>query len=412
MQYKLNPSGSFNGLLSCSRITSFIILSLFCIAAQAQTTSAEFASAQEAIDWACTNKTTAANITHIVITGNNNKVDLLKLKTLNNNSGSGLFRSLESIELSAQKDTLPQSCFYANYTGTQWLKSFSAPNITGVGSWAFRFCSALSTIELPAVTYIGAYAFYNCGFTAIHLPATVSIVEANPFLGCKNLKNITVDVANNHFTAEDGILFNTDKTLLITYPLGKDAATFTSPNTVVTVGNNAFGTCNGLTALELPAVNRIDNWACEFCTGLTTVKFEVPGTIDFGSDVFSGATTKNVDLYLNAQGVEFSNNISGTNWKEYEWKSINKEISANNQEIQSDKSQSLRLYPNPVHDVLNIESNEKVSAVSVYDLNAKVVLQASNIDRGINLSKLPSATYVVKITCDSGMKKERVFIKK
>lgn len=412
MQYKLNPTGNFNGLFSCSKIASFIILSLFSIAAQAQTTSAEFASAQEAIDWASTNKTTAASITHIVITGNNNKVDLLKLKTLNNNSGSGLFRSLESIELSAQKDTLPQSCFYANYAGTQWLKSFSAPNLTGVGSWAFRFCSALSTIELPAVNYIGAYAFYNCGFTTIHLPATVSIVEANPFLGCKNLKDITVDAANNHFTAEDGILFNIDKTLLIAYPLGKEAATFTSPNTVVTVGNNAFGTCNGLTTLELPAVNSVDNWACEFCTGLTTVKFDVPGAIDFGSDVFSGVTTKNVDLYLNAQGVEYTNNVSGTSWKDNEWKSINKEISSDNHDVPSDRNLSLRLYPNPVVDMLRVESTEKVSTVSVYDLNAKIVLQTNNIERGINLSKLPSATYVVKITSDSGVKQERVLIKK
>jgi hypothetical protein len=411
MQYKLNPTGRFNGLFCCSKITSFIILSLFTIAAHAQT-SAEFASAQEAIDWAYTNKTTAANITHIVITGNNNKADLLKLKTLNNNSGSGLFRTLQSIELAAQKDTLPNSCFYANYTGTQWLKSFSAPNLTGVGSWAFRFCSALSSVELPAVTYIGAYAFYNCGFTAIHLPATLTQLDANPFLGCKDLKNITIDATNNHFTTEDGILFNIDKTLLIVYPLGKEAATFTSPNTVVTVGNNAFGTCSGLTTLELPAVNRVDNWVCEFCTGLTSVKFDVQGVIDFGSDVFSGVTTKSIDLYLNALGEEYTNNVSGTSWKGYDWKSINKELSAYNQEIASDKDLSLRLYPNPVHDVLRVESTEKVSTVSVYDLNAKIVLQTNNIERGINLSKLPSATYVVKITSDSGMKEERVFIKK
>jgi hypothetical protein len=384
----------------------FIFLfALFCGAAYAQTNTREFSSAQEAITWAQENRTDAIGITHIAITGNNDEADLLKLRSLNNNAGSGLFGSLESIELSAQTGAIPNSCFYAHYSGAQWLKRFSAPSLTGIGNWAFRFCTALSEVELPAVTSIGTAAFYNCSLASIHLPASLEDMDANPFLGCKRLKIITIDTGNESFKVEDDVLYNAAKTLLITYPAGKTGTSFTSPNTVTTIGRNAFGICAGLTEVALPAVTNIGNWASEYCTGLKTLKFRTSGAINWGADVFSGVTTTVIDLYLNVTGEEYTTNVSGNAWKGYEWKSVNGESSS---EIEETGKPLVRIFPNSVRDVLYIESGAEISGIAVYDLNAKIVLQTIYTDSGINLSALPSGVYVVRITTASGILNERI----
>jgi hypothetical protein len=384
----------------------FIFLfTLFCGVAYAQTNSREFSSAQEAITWAQENKADAIGITHIAITGNNDEADLLKLRTLNNNSGSGLFGSLESIELSAQTGAIPNSCFYAHYSGVQWLKRFSAPSLIGIGNWAFRFCTALSEVELPAVTSIGTAAFYNCSLASIRLPASLENMEANPFLGCKRLKMITIYTGNESFKVEDDVLYNATKTLLITYPAGKTGTSFTSPNTVTTIGSNAFGICAGLTEVTLPAVTSVGNWASEYCTGLKILKFRTSGAINWGADIFSGVTTAAIDLYLNVTGEEYTTNVSGKAWKGYEWKSVNGESSS---EIEETGKPFVRIFPNSVRDVLYIDSNEEISGIAVYDLNAKIALQAIYTDSGINLSALPNGVYVVRITTASGILNERI----
>lgn len=58
-------------------------------------------------------------------------------------------------------------------------------------------------------------------------------------------------------------------------------------------------------------------------------------------------------------------------------------------------------YPNPVKDVLNFRGNESVKSIQVYDLNGKLILnQTSNSISSINLSALPTGTYVVRATTD------------
>lgn len=392
----------FLGILNIALLLAFVMCSG---AAQAQISSREFPSAQEAIVWAQANKAEAAHITHITITGNNDKADLHRLKTLNNNSGSGFFSTLHSIELPAQTDTIPNNCFYACYTGAEWLKNFSAPNVTCIGDWAFRSCTGLTAVELPAVTSIGAYAFYNSGLNEINLPASLVSVGTNPFLGCGNLRAIAINKGNEHFTVEDGVLFNASKTLLITYPAGRTASSFVSDNTVTAVGSSAFGVCGGLTDLELPAVTSVGNWASEFCLALKTVGFGVSGAIDFGEDVFLHVTTADTDLMLNAEGEEFTNNVSGNIWKEYEWKSINRNTSLENSVVEDF---SIRCFPNPVRNILHVESTESIHNVAIFDMSAKMIYNTSDTGNGINLSALPGGLYVVRIITPSEVKKELI----
>lgn len=64
------------------------------------------------------------------------------------------------------------------------------------------------------------------------------------------------------------------------------------------------------------------------------------------------------------------------------------------------------VYPNPVTDILNIESQEAVEKVVVYDVLGKVVLQDNPgvVSPSINMASLSSGTYFVKVFIDKNSK--------
>jgi hypothetical protein len=376
-------------------ISSLFLFALLFVAGGARADSRAFASAQEAVAWAEANRNASAGITHITITGNNSEADLLQLRRLNSHSEGGLFCDLESLELSTQTGALPHNCFYEAYSGAQWLKRFSAPCLTHVGNWAFRFCTRLAEVSLPGVAGIGDFAFYGSGLTAIHLPASLTGMGANPFLGCQSLNSITVDEANECFTSENGVLYNAAQTLLIAYPAGKTEAAFTAPATVAGIGQNAFGICTGLAEMTLPAATDLRDWAAEHCSGLETVAFDAPGAIAFGAGVFSAVETANIDLLLNAAGEAYENSAGGNTWKTYEWKSINRTTGLT---TPAAEQAGVHLYPNPVRNMLYVASPCPVSHVTVYDLNAGIVRQTADAAAGIDLSAAAAGMYIVKVT--------------
>ena len=74
--------------------------------------------------------------------------------------------------------------------------------------------------------------------------------------------------------------------------------------------------------------------------------------------------------------------------------------------------QSVQVYPNPVNDVLNIKSPAKVKSVSVYSASGNMVgTYQMNADNQINLSKLTTGVYLVKITTETGTSTVKVIKK-
>ena len=63
------------------------------------------------------------------------------------------------------------------------------PNVTSIGSTAFRGCTNLALTSLPSgVTSIGGSAFYSCANLALtSLPSGVTNISTNAFYGCRNL---------------------------------------------------------------------------------------------------------------------------------------------------------------------------------------------------------------------------------
>lgn len=65
--------------------------------------------------------------------------------------------------------------------------------------------------------------------------------------------------------------------------------------------------------------------------------------------------------------------------------------------IDSDKADVVSVYPNPVADVLNIDSNEPIKQIALSDASGKTVAVFNDVDSSIDLSTLNKGYYVIKI---------------
>ena len=59
-------------------------------------------------------------------------------------------------------------------------------------------------------------------------------------------------------------------------------------------------------------------------------------------------------------------------------------------------------YPNPVKDVVYINSPSTVQQVVMYNISGDIVLQQENVENGINVSTLPQGVYVLKLVAAEG----------
>ena len=122
--------------------------------------------------------------------------------------------------------------------------SFTIPNtVTALGNYAIRTTFFLQHIVLPSgLKTIGFGAFqFNYSLKSIStIPATVTAIQENVFYGSSALPAINVDPANPNFKSINGVLFNKAGTILIAYPSGAMARSYTLPQTVAVINNSSF----------------------------------------------------------------------------------------------------------------------------------------------------------------------------
>lgn len=196
---------------------------------------------------------------------------------------------LTSIVIPNSVTTIGKEAFRGCFALTSITLSDS---VTAIGDWAFSSCVGLTSIKIPnSVTTIGEYAFYGCiGLTAITIPNSVTTIENDAFCACESLTAIYVESGNTSYSSQDGILFSYDKTSIIRFPIGKNATSYSLPNSVTTIGAAAFSGCSELTAITIPSsVTSIGFAAFTRCSGLTSI--EIPNSvITIEGSAFSGCT--------------------------------------------------------------------------------------------------------------------------
>ena len=235
---------------------------------------------------------------------------------------------------------------YGAFMYCSGLTSITIPgSVTSIGESAFQFCAGLTSITIPdSVTDIGSDAFYYCtGLTNIEVDENnktyssqdgvlfnkektqlikfpegktgtlkisdiVTSIDFYALDECQKLTNIEVDLNNQTYASQDGVLYNKEKTSLIKCPAGKtgtlvipdgvtdiiqlafngceELTNITLPDSITEIGYFTFGGCYGLTSITIPdSVKRIRNQAFYYCTGLTSVTIGKSVT-SIGSNAF------------------------------------------------------------------------------------------------------------------------------
>lgn len=134
-----------------------------------------------------------------------------------------------------------------------------AEGLRDIGMGAF-WCCGLSSVDFPdSLEHIDLFSFERCeNLTTIHIPANVSVIKKDSFAYCFGNTAFTADPANPYFTAQDGILFSKDQSILRFFPCAKEGESYAIPSGVTEIGDYAFFRNSTLSSVTIPnTVRRI-----------------------------------------------------------------------------------------------------------------------------------------------------------
>ena len=212
------------------------------------------------------------------------------------------------------------------FRGCSKLNQIELPNsIENIEERAFSGCTSLNSINIPESLKVINYGIIeDCkNIVSIDIPKNVNEIDPTAFYGCDSLQRISVEEENTTFSSVDGILFNKDKTSILLYR-NRDSNTYNIPSTVKVIGKMAFIGCNNLKNISIPEgvneigekafmnteiteikipqnVKTIGNSAFEECRNLKNI--EIPdNVITIGNSTFHYCTQ--------LKSVKISNNIT------------------------------------------------------------------------------------------------------
>ncbi|MDE6776094.1 MAG: leucine-rich repeat domain-containing protein, partial [Ruminococcus sp.] len=163
-------------------------------------------------------------------------------------------------------------------------------SVTSVYHAAFSNCSSPKIVLPDTVVKIGENAF-SAAVESITISGNCTEIAGDePFLFCTSLKEINVGEGSGSYSSLDGVLYNKDMSLLVTYPMMKEDTEFTAPDSCKEIAVSGFCYNQFLEKIELPAVETINNYAFEGCPKICSVKLS-DNIKTVGVNAFLGCTS-------------------------------------------------------------------------------------------------------------------------
>ncbi len=145
-------------------------------------------------------------------------------------------------------------------------------SVTTIGSAAFSGCTNLQYNTLDNAKYLGSESNPNYALitlegdlTSFTIPKTVMVVQNDASFA--NLEELQVEVGNPIYHSAGNCLIATASSTLV-----KGCKNSSIPTDIITIGENAFFECSGLTSVTIPeSVCTIGHEAFHNCSGLTSI---------------------------------------------------------------------------------------------------------------------------------------------
>lgn len=222
--------------------------------------------------------------------------------------------------------------YLGNETTVEVPSDIEGTKVISIGGVAFSDNRTIKEVIIPeGVEYIQGYAFFGSGVEDITLPSTIKEIEGSAlsdcliktinlgaevqalnssFNYCRYLEEINVDEDNEYYSSEEGILFNKDKSTLISYPINKKGESYNIKEGTEYINKAAFKECKNLKSLKINKELKVIGPVAVSGTNLEKIDFSEASNLIIKESAFTwNKNLKEIDI----KGVSY---IGGYSFRE------------------------------------------------------------------------------------------------